>query len=477
MARRLVGVSRTRHRWAALALALVVLLAGCGTRGDDPEPDRDWPAPDPGRPVVELTFDVADDLRSAVGRETVAFATDTRICELVFRAWPNKPVTARAGNSLTITGAWVDDAAVEPVVESAGAPGQHPGTLIRLPLAGCASPGQIVEAELTFEVALGEGTDERVGVSERGDIAWFGSAFPLLAWVRDQGWATDPAEYVAGEMATSETFDLRSLEVEAPAGMAVLGAGAPDGAEEAAVQGRVVHRFSAPAVRDVTVTVGALDVLEHEADGWRLFLGTPRHGTRAPAQQWAEEIEAAVSRLSERLGPMPYEEVWVSVLPDQTDGIEFPGAVQFGDVALPESTWLITHEMAHMWFYGLVGNNQARHPWLDEALASFAQHVADGWTDTEGVSRTAEVGRSMAYWADQRWASHAYVEEVYGTGAEALLLARFRSGPEQFDAALRDYLAVNAHRVAEPADLRAALADMPQAVAVLRRAGAFAAEA
>ena len=30
------------------------------------------------------------------------------------------------------------------------------------------------------------------------------------------------------------------------------------------------------------------------------------------------------------------------------------------------------HETAHQWFYSLVGNNQARDPWLDEGLASWA---------------------------------------------------------------------------------------------------------
>ena len=34
---------------------------------------------------------------------------------------------------------------------------------------------------------------------------------------------------------------------------------------------------------------------------------------------------------------------------------------------------LVVHEVAHMWFYGMVGNSQFRDPWLDEAFASFAE--------------------------------------------------------------------------------------------------------
>ena len=33
----------------------------------------------------------------------------------------------------------------------------------------------------------------------------------------------------------------------------------------------------------------------------------------------------------------------------------------------------VAHEVAHQWFYGLVGSDQWREPWLDESLATFAQ--------------------------------------------------------------------------------------------------------
>jgi aminopeptidase N len=31
-----------------------------------------------------------------------------------------------------------------------------------------------------------------------------------------------------------------------------------------------------------------------------------------------------------------------------------------------------THEIAHQWWYGLVGNDQYRDPWLDESFASYS---------------------------------------------------------------------------------------------------------
>jgi aminopeptidase N len=33
---------------------------------------------------------------------------------------------------------------------------------------------------------------------------------------------------------------------------------------------------------------------------------------------------------------------------------------------------VIAHEVAHQWWYGLVGNNQYREPWLDESFAQYS---------------------------------------------------------------------------------------------------------
>jgi aminopeptidase N len=31
------------------------------------------------------------------------------------------------------------------------------------------------------------------------------------------------------------------------------------------------------------------------------------------------------------------------------------------------------HELSHQWFYGFIGSNHALEPWLDEALATYAE--------------------------------------------------------------------------------------------------------
>jgi len=38
-------------------------------------------------------------------------------------------------------------------------------------------------------------------------------------------------------------------------------------------------------------------------------------------------------------------------------------------------TTLSVHETAHQWWDGLVGTDQALEPWLDEALATYAERI------------------------------------------------------------------------------------------------------
>ena len=115
---------------------------------------------------------------------------------------------------------------------------------------------------------------------------------------------------------------------------------------------------------------------------------------------------------------------------------------------------LAAHELAHQWFYGLVGNDQARDPWLDEGFATYAQAVADDTPDAYSADDVPKglrgrLGDPMATWSDR--GADAYYAGVYVQGAATLLDARDRVGAEAFDAAIRAYIAENAHRVATPA--------------------------
>jgi aminopeptidase N len=276
---------------------------------------------------------------------------------------------------------------------------------------------------------------------------------------------------------TSEDFRLAALTVTAPDRYRVLGSGEPAGTQPGPAPGTTTHRFTAEAVRDVAVSVGDLQVLERSAGDTRLHVGVPARGSRVDAEGWADALAGMTAKLEGFLGPYPYPDLWATVVPTLGDGVEFPTALQFGDVGGDAVPSLVAHEVAHMWFYALLGNNQARDPWIDEAFATYAQARAAGQEDYYDLSEIGgrvrgQLGEPMSYWADDGGFGR-YVRGVYDQGAAVLLEGRRRAGAERFDAAMAAYLDADAHRVVSPADVAAAFRDVPEVLDLLREHGAL----
>ncbi len=131
------------------------------------------------------------------------------------------------------------------------------------------------------------------------------------------------------------------------------------------------------------------------------------------------------------------------------------------------------HEVAHQWFYALVGSDQGRDPWLDEGLATWAEAQVNGTYNTfrnmvVPAAGKGHLGESMVFW-DQRRTS--YYRSVYVQGLQAL--AALGLSTAAVDCALARYVAANAYRVATPFTLATALKTVaPNAEAVLERFGA-----
>lgn len=427
------------------------------------------------RPTVDLSYDIAHDHESAKGVATVSFTPDRRVCDaLVFRSWPNKPEIADHGGSMTVRSATVDGRKVSPAYQRKGAPSGSQGTLFRLPLRDCVAAGSTVEARISFTVEMARQSGERVGTNGSGEM-WLASAYPVLAWERGHGWMTQPAVDVFGEMDGTEEFRL-DLDVVAPQGDTVLGMGRPLGTSKGPRDGTTRHRFAADPVRNVAVGIGGYRVTTREIGGVRTRVGVSDDGSLATANDWLDKIELELGRLEGRFGRFPYRDLWVTVIPDTT-GIEFPGAIFYGDYAPQEVHGgdLVAHELAHMWFYGLVGNDQGRDPWLDESFATYAQALADNqafvYRQLMDIPSFAanRVGEPMTFWEQD---PEAYGAGVYRQGAQMLFEARERAGERKWDAAIRAYLARNAHRIVRPEDFVDAVDHLPGAVETLRKYGA-----
>jgi peptidase M1-like protein len=468
-----------RSRRAGLLLGAVLLLPGCGSsfvdtlaaeRSPAPQQPPATPSegdcagraePDPDRPVVGLDFRLADDLRTVTGTETVVFTPDLPTGELVFRLVPNGPDPAAVGNRLVVDAARGDDVAGSGY-EDAGAEG--PGGLYVVRLADRLAAGEATEVALDFTLTLGEGGFERVGAA--GGVSWWASGAPLLAWEPGVGWARDPFVELPGETAISPAADT-SIRVSAPEALTVLMTG--DQAEPSAPRdGRRTWTSVEPVARDVSVAVGGFDTASATSEGGVEVTTGVLPGADVPARELTAWTLAAIDELEARFGPFPYATLTVPLLPDDGGGIEYPSSILLAGA----DRLVLVHEVAHMWFYGMVGDSQFRDPWLDEAFATYAESVVfpvSGEATAQVLDTPGEVGATM----DEFDTAGDYFRRVYAKGGAALLAAREAAGAGAFDAALRCYVDANAWTIATPDDVARALQDLPAALDVLTGAGAL----
>ena len=159
----------------------------------------------------------------------------------------------------------------------------------------------------------------------------------------------------------------------------------------------------------------------------------------------------AFAAFSARLGPYPYSTFKV-VQSAGGYGMESPRLIWIPTgVAASNLRYLATHETAHQWFYGMVGNDQSTEPFVDEAAADFVARYVLGLKRASRCA-TARLDRRI-----YDYSATCYFEDIYIQGGNLLATARSRMGSTAFWAALRGYIATNRNRIVTTATLLDAL--------------------
>jgi hypothetical protein len=432
-------------RTPALLLALAALLVPVSTGAGAP---RTCAAP-AYRALPTLRPAYRIDLRIAgahvTGSSDIHFAANRPLRRLVLRLWPNGP---RQSASLAVTRVTVDGKAAR---RSSSSP-----TMLVVALARPTPAGRTIRIQLRWTLRLGS---RALRMNAAGGFVRLGAFFPILPWDERRGWVVDPPSPLAAETYTSPSADF-DVTIHAPAGLQVVATG----------QQEQPGRWIARAVRDFAVAVGPFVEVSRTVDAprpVRLTVAAPM-GEQATAEAFADRASRALTALSERFGPYPWPTLSIAVMPDLgRSGIEYPNLIFQGPVSLERAT---THEVAHQWFYSLVGNDQARDPWLDEGLANWAAMSIDHFESILSLPIPAaaqgRLGAPVSYWEQH---PTDYFLGVYAQGPQALASL---GAPSSIDCAVRKYVATEAYRIAQPADLVSALeAELPGARAKLTAYG------
>jgi aminopeptidase N len=159
-------------------------------------------------------------------------------------------------------------------------------------------------------------------------------------------------------------------------------------------------------------------------------------------------VRRRLPQLVRRFGPYGWPDLQV-VLTDAA-GMEHTGLIM-----TPPDDLTISHELAHEWWYALIGDDQAADPWLDEGFATYAEWRLLGTAPP--CRGTGGIGRVMSRGVDFfRSRPVQYIAVYWGGGCLLVRLERRMGGPA-FRRALREYVAGLRHGWSTEARFMAAM--------------------
>lgn len=419
----------------------------------------------PGASVYHLDLTVSDDLGTVSGSQEVRYTnTETvPLDEVRFRLFPNL-----LGGKLTVSGLTVNGRVAKPTYELES-------SVMVLPLPAPLQPGVQAVLGLQFQVDVPDSVDRNYGVLSRGGgVLAYAHGYPMIVVFDDSGWNAEiPAEW--GDLTFGDA-SYYLVRVSAPVDLVIAASGSEISREVEA--GRQEMVVAAGPARDFYLVASPNYEVTSRKQGEVTLRAFAPEGSEERVTLALDAAEDALVAFAQRYGPYPYAELDLAVTPTFALGIEYPGIIALNqgmftpgqDLRVaPEESWLestVAHEVAHQWFYNLVGNDQPDQPWLDESLSQFA--TWEYFSDERGPS----AARAFQDTLEGRWsrvddepiplglpvaayAPPAYSAIIYGRGALFLEALRSQMGVETFDGFMRDYVDSNRWGIATTDGFRA----------------------
>lgn len=309
------------------------------------------------------------------------------------------------------------------------------------------NPGQDITIDIEYQLRLPMGWVP-LGYTHRQALLadWYPQIPPYLD---EAGWIINPPGLVGEHLA----YSLNDFEVNlclAPSrDKLVVAASAPlietqDHCFHYQVENRrnftlgISPDYQVTMVDHNLVTVAAYTFAEHANLGTR--------AAELAGEAWATYIELFGDNAR----------TFISIVEaDIFDGLETDGLIflsswyyQTADPS-PKNFFelLIVHEIAHQWFYGYIHNDQAKEPWLDEALSTYSellfyeqQHpdLVDWWWQfrVTSLAPTGPVNATIYDFSQFQ----PYINAVYLRGATFLHALRKEVGEEAFFEGLHQYV-------------------------------------
>ncbi|MGH2401548.1 MAG: hypothetical protein ACRDE6_02455, partial [Candidatus Limnocylindria bacterium] len=236
--------------------------------------------------------------------------------------------------------------------------------------------GETANIRLPFRLDVARSPDAFTArTSRENGVLSFGQWFPIVSVEHEVYGLGDPQISFTAEAVRLELETTTALGRDAVACPGLLSA--PTGTGTSWV-------CESTDVRDFAFVVNPrFRLTERTVDGTRLRVYTETVSGAVTADLAAE----ALIGLEEAFGAYPWDDL---VLAEIGSGggfsMEYPRIIHLTRDKVVD-TYVVYHEVAHQWFYGQLGNDQQREPWLDEGFADFSARYLMGIGENQCSTR------------------------------------------------------------------------------------------
>jgi len=207
-------------------------------------------------------------------------------------------------------------------------------------------------------------------------LGWFennvnlGNWYPIACEYEGDGvWDTTPY-YATGDPFNSSVANY-NVKISAPSGFNIIASGervsdiTKNSMSTATFEGRAIRDFAAVLS---TNTTKHTDQVNNTTIN---YYAAPDDNAASAHLKLACE---ALFTFNDLFGDYPYHTLNVVTTPFMQGGMEYPNLVMASSLVTGEEEFrkVIIHEIAHQWWYGVVGNDEVNEAWFDEGLSEYS---------------------------------------------------------------------------------------------------------
>lgn len=417
---------------------------------------------------IYLTINPTTKTFEGTSRVNLTNTEDVALDQIYFRLLPNGGKSYGDG-SLTVSRTTI---AGQPIRTNLS----PDNTTLEVFLSSPLQPGEQVQIDLAFQGNVPQdygALDTGYGIYNFSEnVMALSGWYPILAVYDQDGWNLDLPSAIGDSVYSETAFYTVNLTV--PTDQVVAASGVEI---NRIVEGKQANiTLASGPVRDFFIILSPdFNKISKNTNGTRVnsfYLPGRLEG----AEKALEIAASSLNTYNQRFGPYPYAELDIVDAPMQNAaGVEFPGIILVADNLYlnherPTFTIAAAHEVAHQWWYNVVGNDIFDDPWLDEALTTYSsslyfednqltdglEGLISGWQRTyDGLVNSGyddQVTRSLGYF-ESLSRPDIYGAVVYVKGALFFHQLRQLIGDAAFFQALQNYYHDFQFEIADPQDL------------------------